>query len=316
MPKDLQELDCIIVKMSQPQRAEPIFFNASKAVQELARDRKSAEEVFGPLFGWPLYPLTTAEIVDHIPGYAKALVATLENAYAHDVAVSLSQKPLVRRPIRFAYQLSDFVSPNSEKDDIRLGLEAVWTRTAIETEKTIHGSPRPTFFEVLEATDPLILNSPGRVMNFVANELAINITSFTARGEVYLDLLAIKHFEVTGKRPTVAELADLAQNSYVIFGMGASLDEQFLDLFGNRFSKTIFQGQKKNYVYNPDKFEIREKADGKRTVAPKRAEVMALHEEYKNIKPEELITGCPANAELMEAMLNRFATQVRSQAVD
>jgi hypothetical protein len=324
--------------MSEPAKDKPLLkhFNIHGALNKLERG-DDPYEVFGLMFGWPWEPLTAKAFKRSYIGSgeaAKPVINTLIAAACRDIRRELDQFPIERYPYRRRirpYTLYDpVIDPDSPKGTIKQSLEPVWNKANYDASEVIQSAKLPVFSQVLKACSAIISASSPEATRAVRERVQGNTRTISSRGGRFLRLLTTVYgrdiqslrndpqFDTTLR---IEELLRLVRSSYPIIGQPAAAD--FVFQTGHAVKFEGYDLNLREMKYHKEKFELRAHSDEKGEtlrVAPKKDEVKVLqaeHDEdiriYRDQIPE-IVTGCPANAELIEAILRHFSLQVRFQA--
>lgn len=301
-------------------KPSPIFFNTPNAVSRLLA-HQSPDEVFGPSFGMPLRKLNDSSLLGTGEPFHRAVVRTFETALAHDAALELYRQKFVKLADVPSYHLDDSLTPGVERDPLVPPLLDIWNATAQDARKAISDGPKHTLTQVVDSCQSILdVSSREVVFDSISKIMFSGVSTLSSEGRRYLDLLVQKQLADPNMPKKVDQLINLAQTSSIIFGIGASGDITHEILYDGNFEKINAESTVKYRAYDPDKFEIRKRADGSTAVFPKKDEVNIVRNEYREALEDDdfipdLITGCPANAELIQAYLDRFANRARLQAV-
>lgn len=324
--------------MSEPIREKPLLkhFNAHGALNRLEQG-EDPYEVFDLMFGWPWEPLTVKAFKRSFIGsgeIAKPVINTLIAAACRDIRKSLEQQPLARYPYRLGrtpYHMTDsIIDPNSRDGTIKQSLETVWYLANHDASETIRYAELPLFTQVLKVCSTIISTTTHEAIPAVRKRIEGNTSTLSSRGGRYMRLLATvydRDIQILREDPecdktlTIAQLLRLVRSSYTVIGQPAGADFVFHTGHTARFEG--YDLDLREMKYYEEKFELKAQNTPQGEilkVSPKKDEIKGLqlkHDEdirkYRDPIPE-IVTGCPANAELIEAILRRFSLQVRFQA--
>lgn len=309
-----------------------VFFNTGQAVTRLIAG-EPAQYVFGLTFGWPINPLTQADLENpHLlvaTGVEKAIVNTLLTAEAGDVVGVLSQSPLLQLGLKTPYTLESPVSSSLTEEVFIPILEDVFRQTrAIAGQAQTDDS---MLSQVMKACGPLLSPVTDSVAKTVRDKIQRGVGTAEDKMPVYVQLIRDVYMrENSEQEPTIDQLCGLVDDSYAVLGRPASRDVKYLlkhyDLKVTLLSKNL------KFYYDPSHYELRTTVDGRMRVVLRNEPLQEIETSYagdvrKNPQTQvDVITGCPANVavgkvhgqskkfNLMETMLDRFQMIVRHNA--
>lgn len=300
-----------------------VYFNTPLAVKRLLGGDKPEEVFKHPGFQSQLPILSDSDLrVSRLAqrlDVKKAMAGTLQVAVCADLAHEFMKTTPIETSFGDAYTLDTEVDESLIRDtfmpQFRIIVSAMGVR--INAFRADNAPSSPIFDKTLHAMERLVEPSPIDTRRALAYRISVNADTPTQFVPAYSNLLHNLYRGETGDSPTVNELMTLTENSTSILGIIAAQNVIFMNTCSENIEDPLVLGEK---FYRPEKFRLLLPPDHKLSARMKRDTRIEVEKEYQERQAANtrdgifVTTECPAEPELIEALVRQYTETVRFNA--